>query len=517
MDNKNLQQLFDLLDTLPNPVTLNQLSYDDNNEAYDKIIYVNKNFKDSIGYTVEDIPDDRKWFAKAYPEKNYQEYIATEWFKAVEKAKEENSGLTGFPAKVHCKDGAKRWFNITTQLDHPINDNLRTIVFLQTDSPSETQLKLDETSLNLMHERALLQTIIDSSPIRIFWKDMDGVYLGCNRGFLDDAQLTHESEIIGTTDYEQVWKESAEVFREDDKSVRDSGIAKLNYIEEQPQINRDSIILSTSKVPLKDSAGQTIGILGLYQDITQEYKAKEALAAQEELMLVQSKQASMGEMISMIAHQWKQPLTIIGAVASAIQVNLALGNNSEQELDEQSGLIMNQVQYLSQTISDFRDFFKHNKEVKVIKASEIIDDSLLIIGKLLENSSIEFRTSYLSTKQFPTYTNELRHVFINLIKNAADILIENKKEGSWIKVSTYDDDKFIHFEVSDNGGGIDESIIEHIFEPYSSTKSEDKGTGLGLHMSKTIVEKHLNGSISCKNSEEGAVFIVTLPLTLSIS
>ncbi len=514
MDEQNLQQLFDLLDTLPNPVTLNQLSYDENNQAYDKIIYVNKNFKDSIGYTVEDIPDDRTWFTKAYPEKSYQEYIATEWFKAVEHAQKEKTGLTGFPARVHCKDGTDKWFNITSQLDHPINDNLRTIVFLQTDSPTDTKLKLDEKSLDLMHERALLQTIINTVPVRIFWKDLDGVYLGCNKAFLDDAQLNYESEIIGKTDYDQVWKEDAERFRKDDKSVCDSGIPKLNYVEEQPQIDRDTIILSTSKVPLKDISGETIGILGLYQDITQEYKAKQEVEDQKELLLVQSKQAAMGEMISIIAHQWKQPLTTIAAAVSGIQVQQVLGNSTAEDLNKQSDLIMNQVQYLSQTISDFRNFFKQNKEQKMIEAEDVVNEALLIIGKLLENNAIELRTSYLATKHFSTYINELQHVFINLIKNAADSLIENKKAGKWIKVSTYDDDEFIYFEISDNGGGIDTKVMERIFDPYVSTKSDQIGTGLGLHMTQTIIQKHLNGSITCKNSDEGAVFIITLPLVL---
>ena len=96
MTNANLFQLFDLLDTLPNPVTLNELSYDEAGEPYDKIIYVNKSFIKTIGYTTEDIPDDRSWFQKAYPDEEYQEYITSEWFKAVEKAKAEGKDLTGF-------------------------------------------------------------------------------------------------------------------------------------------------------------------------------------------------------------------------------------------------------------------------------------------------------------------------------------------------------------------------------------------------------------------------------------
>jgi len=387
MNDENLQQLFNLLDTLPNPVTLNELTYDEQGEPYDRIIYTNKSFLKSIGYTMEDIPDDRTWFTKAYPEESYQEYITTEWFKAVDKAKEEQSDLTGFPAKVYCKDGEYRWFNITTQLEHPISDKYRTIVFVQTESPSETKLKLDET--------------------------------------------------------------------------------------------------------------------------------KEALMEHEKLLHFQSRQAAMGEMISMIAHQWKQPLSAIAAVASTMKIQQILGAPSEACVNEQSDEILNQIQYLSQTISDFRNFFKQDKEIKQIQAQAAIDDALLIIGKLLQNSEIELRSSYHSQKQFYTYPKELQHVFINLVKNAADILVEKVKENRWIAISTKDEGDAVVIEISDNGGGIDLEIVEHVFEPYFTTKDEQSGTGLGLYMTQTIVEKHLKGSIECKNSDQGAVFTVKLPTDFS--
>lgn len=511
MNDDNLSQLFDLLDTLPNPVTLNERAYDENGELFDKIIYVNKSFLKTIGYTTEDIPDDRVWFLKAYPQESYQHYIATEWFKAIAKAKEENSDLKGFPAKVRCKDGEDRWFSITTQIDHPISDKYRTIILVQTESPSETKLELDEKSLNLINKKLLLRTIIDTVPIRIFWKDRDGVYLGCNRAFLEDAGLKNEDEIIGKTDYDMIWKEDAERFIADDKRVIESGISELNFVERQPQAEGKYITLSTSKVPLKGSSGETIGILGIYQDITEEHEMKETLKEKEKMLHFQSRQAAMGDMIAMIAHQWRQPLSTISAIACNIQIQQALGSGSEEKLKEHSAVLLDQTQYLAQTISDFRNFYKQDKAVKTVQAADIIKDSLLIIDQLLNNSNISLHTSYCSVKQFNTYPKELQHVLINLIKNAADILLE--KEGErWVKIATLEDEESVVFEVSDNGGGIDQTIIEHVFEPYFSTKKEKNGTGLGLYMSQTIVERNLKGTISCKNTAEGAVFTVRLPI-----
>jgi PAS domain S-box-containing protein len=510
--NKNLAQLFDLLDTLPNPVTLNQLAYDEDGVAYDKIVYVNKNFLKMIGYTIEDIPSDRAWFTKAYPDEAYQQYISSEWFKAVEDAKANQTDLIGSPAKIRCKDGKDRWFSITTQLNHPISDKYRTIIFLHTDSPSEIQLKLDEKSLDLLNEKRLLKTIIDTAPIRIFWKDKEGIYLGCNQAFLNDAGLSNEHQIIGKSDYDMVWSENAQAYREDDRRVQESGVPELNFLERQEQQDGKYLMLSISKVPLINPSGETIGVLGLYQDITKEFKTQEELKEKDNLLLAQSRQAAMGEMISMIAHQWRQPLGAIAAVVSTIQVQRELGNSSMEQTTKQLEVISGQVEYLSRTISDFSNFFKRDKASKHVQPCEIIDNALMIIGKLLENNNIELHLSCLGTKPFNTFANELQHVFINLIKNSADALIENNNKEKWISISSEDDSKFITYEISDNAGGIDESFIHRIFEPYFSTKDEKNGTGLGLYMSKTIVEKHLRGSISCKNNDAGAVFTIKLPL-----
>lgn len=509
----NLTRLFDLLDTLPNPVTLNKLAFDDNGVAYDEIVYLNKSFIKTIGYAVEDIPTDGAWFEKAYPDTEYQRYISSEWHKAVEKAKARQTDLLGFPARVRCKDGEDRWFSVTTQLTHTIDDQYRTIIFVQTESPSETKLQLDEKSLDLLHEKHLLKTIIDIAPVRIFWKNKEGIYLGCNQAFLRDAGLSDESQIIGKSDYDMVWKEDAKRFREDDRRVQESGIPELNFMERQPQGEGKYLILSTSKVPLIGSSGETMGILGLYQDITKEVETQEKMKEQDKLLLAQSRQAAMGEMLSMIAHQWRQPLSSIAAVVTTIEVQRTLGTGSMETFAKQLELVTHQIDYLSQTITDFTNFFKKDKDKKPLQPSVLVERSLALIGKLLENNGIESHLLVSCDKPFYTYPNELQHVFINLIKNAADTLIEKNQKEKWIRISCQEEGAFIIFQISDNGGGIDATFKDRIFEPYFSTKHERNGTGLGLYMSKIIVEKHLQGTLSYENSDVGAVLTIKIPLT----
>ncbi len=511
MDNTNITELCNLLDTLPNPVTLNALAYNEKGEACDKIVFVNKSFLKSIGYTKEDIPDERSWFLKAYRDRIYRDYISSQWFKRIGKSKKEKSDIADFPVRINCKDGKERWFNITTQTEYTIRGKYRTVAFIQTESPGEVKQKLDTKSLELIYEKHLLKTIIDSVPVRIFWKNLEGTYLGCNQSFLDDAGLKDVSEIIGKTDYEMVWKEEARLYREDDAKVQDSGVEKLSYIEKQTQKDGKVVTVSTSKVPLKNSGGEIIGVLGLYQDITEEFEAKKALREQEKMMAVQSRQAAMGEVISMIAHQWRQPLSNISAIVNNIQLKQLLGESIEDDMMVKSEKILDQVEYLSRTISGFRDFYRPNNIQEKIQAHDTIEYAVAIVDKRLEDYGIELRSSYQAKTAFYTYANELQQACLNLIKNSADALIEVKKEERWITVSTEENEKHTILTIGDNAGGIDSDILDKVFEPYFSTKREKNGTGLGLYMSKTIIEKQLKGTLQYESSPDGALFKIKLP------
>jgi len=224
-------------------------------------------------------------------------------------------------------------------------------------------------------------------------------------------------------------------------------------------------------------------------------------------MLEQSRLAQMGEMIGMIAHQWRQPLSAISSASIAINMKAQMNMLDSKSAIEISEKISEFTQYLSKTIDDFREFYKDAKEKKDVTYKELIDSTLNIVEVSLKNKNIELTTQMNSDITFHTYANELKQVLLNLIKNAEDALIEKGIENPYIKITT-ESNKLI---VSDNGGGISKDIIEKIFDPYFSTKKNLNGTGLGLYMSKTIIEEHCEGKLSVYNSAEGAIFTVELP------
>jgi len=223
-------------------------------------------------------------------------------------------------------------------------------------------------------------------------------------------------------------------------------------------------------------------------------------------IMQQSRLAQMGEMISMIAHQWRQPLSAISATSGAIALKASRGKLDNELAFELSEKIGSYAQHLSITIDDFREFFKFNKEKKETTYSEIVRSVLNIVKATVQNQNIELVTTINSQEVFITYPNEIKQVILNIIKNAEDILLERKILNPCIVIEARGNE----LRVSDNGGGIPLDIIDKIFDPYFSTKLQKDGTGLGLYMSKTIVEDHCKGKLSVSNNDKGAVFKIIL-------
>lgn len=239
---------------------------------------------------------------------------------------------------------------------------------------------------------------------------------------------------------------------------------------------------------------------------------REELKNKEEIMIAQSRHAAMGEMIGMIAHQWRQPISIVSMIANNMLLDVELGEVNEQRCYTQANDIIEQTEYLSKTIDDFRNFFRPNKEKDIVCIEDVILETQKIIGSSLENSAVELIVKNGNKKQIKTYSRELLQVFINIIKNAKEALVENRSKDRKITISITDDEENVVTTFYDNGGGIDKDIKDKIFEPYFSTKVEQTGTGLGLYMSKIIIQKHLNGIISVENFKDGACFTISIPI-----
>ncbi|MEA2100712.1 MAG: FIST N-terminal domain-containing protein [Campylobacterota bacterium] len=226
----------------------------------------------------------------------------------------------------------------------------------------------------------------------------------------------------------------------------------------------------------------------------------------DQAMLHQSKLAQMGEMISMIAHQWRQPLNTISLRTAGLSLKCMLGDMDKELFLKELELIDGYSQHLSSTIDDFRNFFKKTNAKGITTLEDIIENTLDIIRVPIENKNIEIIVSKNCFEEFLSFPNEIKQVLLNLIKNAEDVLIEKKIEEPYIKIQTYKNDDFLVLEVSDNGGGVPKIIIDKIFDPYFSTKLEKDGTGLGLYMSKIIIQEHCAGKLNITNGDAGAIF-----------
>ncbi|MEA3512213.1 MAG: PAS domain-containing protein [Campylobacterota bacterium] len=263
-----------------------------------------------------------------------------------------------------------------------------------------------------------------------------------------------------------------------------------------------------------DSDNNATRMIGSHTDITDIKELEDDLKEKDEMMIAQSRNAVMGEMISMIAHQWRQPLSVISMGANNILADIELEIVEEKSLKEISQEIIEQTLELSNTIDDFKEFFKPIREKEIVLIKDILDNTFNVIGKSLENHNIDISKNINNIIKIETYSRELMQVFINIINNSKEALLEKKPKNAYIKIDIEDKKDILYIKISDNGGGIKDDIIDKIFEPYFSTKKEKTGTGLGLYMSKTIIEKHLKGKLIAINEDDGVSFIIELPYEL---
>ena len=230
----------------------------------------------------------------------------------------------------------------------------------------------------------------------------------------------------------------------------------------------------------------------------------------EKMLIQQSKMAAMGDMISMIAHQWRQPLNQMSYVLMNIESSYEYKEMTPQYMDEKVKEGTKLLEYMSHTIDDFKNFFRPDKERTDENVSEVVANSIALIKKSFDAHEIEVITEYQCETNMMLYRNELIQVLLNLLSNAKDALVIAEVENAVVRVTVSEREEAVVIEVCDNAIGIDSDIIDKIFEPYFSTKNEKNGTGLGLYMTKTIVEEHLNGTIVVENIDPGVCFKIIL-------
>ena len=256
--------------------------------------------------------------------------------------------------------------------------------------------------------------------------------------------------------------------------------------------------------------------------IKNELELDKEIKRKEEILNRQSKMASLGEMIGNIAHQWRQPLSVISTGASGLKIQNEIGTLSDEMLNHSVDVIIKNANYLSQTIDDFQDFVKVDKKQISFNLLENINKNLGILKGSLKTHDINIILECKDDIDIKGYPNELTQVFINIINNAKDALKENNIENSYIFILAKKVNDEVVIKIKDNANGIPKDILDKIFEPYFTTKHKSQGTGLGLYMTYNIIVESMHGKIDVLNvsyefeNEQyiGAEFQITLPTNI---
>ncbi|WP_431631141.1 PAS domain S-box protein [Alkalinema pantanalense] len=390
------------------------------------------------------------------------------------------------------------------------------------------------TEQALQESRAMLQTILDTIPQRVFWKDRQLHYLGCNRAFAQDAGLPDANEILGKTDFEMPWINFASAYQADDTDVINQGIAKLNYEELLQNSTGEQHWLQTSKVPLTNSSGEIVGILGTYEDIT-ELKQSEAQLRQMNEQLAHTnlelERATRlkDEFLANMSHELRTPLNAVLGMAQSLQDGI-LGSLNERQI-KAIATIDRSGNHLLELINDILDLAKIESgklelDISPVSIRSLCDMSLTFVRQMAAKKNIQLN-SELSPNLGRVLADErrLRQVLINLLDNAIKFTANGGTVTLSVRYSSVHRESTVHhsdhlghwveFSVTDTGIGIAAENFNKLFQPFvqidSSLNRQYSGTGLGLSLVRRIAELH-GGNVTVQSElGRGSCFTVQIP------
>lgn len=409
------------------------------------------------------------------------------------------------------------------------------------------------------HNSELLNLLTRNLPDMLWVKEVNGNYLYANQAICDGLLMAKDTdEPIGKNDIffarrereshpeNPEWHTFGELCFNSDLVVIENN--KPMKFEEFGNVKGKMLYLEVYKAPFYDKEGNIIGTVGAGRDITRlkeiqlhleeslntlnaqrkqlesfnvelEKRVQEEMEKrqkQERLLLHQSRQAAMGELLESIAHQWRQPLNIVGLATVNLETYYRMGVLSDEDFHDKMRIISSNIAYMSHTIDDFRKFLHPERETIVFHPQKSVEDVLHILDAQLESSKIACTVETECLSSFYGVENEFKQVVMILLNNAIDAvglqIRERKIAQGRITVTFRCDQRYGRVEICDNGGGIEENILEHIFDPYFTTKHESYGTGLGLYLAKNIIESRMKGTLGVKTGKSGSCFTITVPI-----
>ncbi len=375
------------------------------------------------------------------------------------------------------------------------------------------------SELALLESRRMLETVLNTIPARVFWKDRNLVYMGCNRAFAEDAGFKSPEEIVGIDDYRIGWGDHTEAYRRDDQSVIETGTAKMNY--EEPAINQEGrkFWVSTSKIPLRDPEGNIRGVLGTYEDITERKKAEEeirALNAELEQRVAQRTaqlQAANRELEAFsfsVSHDLRAPLRAIDGFTRVLEEDY--GKSLDEEGRRLCAVIRRNTRNMNKLIDDLLALSRLSRTEMDYRPTDVEAMVHSIFQELIPpegRARIDFQSAKLPTVACDPVL--LRQVWVNVISNA--VKFSRNREKAFIRVECRSTPEEDIFSIRDNGAGFDMQYADRLFGVFQRlhTASEFEGTGVGLAIVQRVIHRH-GGRVWAEGEvDKGAVFYFTLP------
>lgn len=489
-----------VLDNLPTAILCGSL------EADLVTRYINKRFTQLFGYSQEEIATLSAWAAAAYPDPVYRATILDNWSAAVRQAGDGDGAVTPEEYRICCKDGSVRTVIAYGQLFADMV--LVSFIDVSAERQATTQLHLSERRHRLL---------ADHAADLIWTMDLDR----------DVASYVSPSvkRIVGYTQEEYIQQPLAVLFTHDSwqrlqqtldhaRQERNTGHpVSIPLIEVERICKNGSIIwLELSGNGIYDDDSCLVEMVFICRDISErkryEFEIMRAKIAAE------SNSQAMSEMLGAIAHQWRQPLSTVDMVIQSIRKAFESNCLDRDFMTQADKDARRQITFMSDTINTFRSFFKPDKEKVLFNTEEIIKDVITLLEQPFGLKNIILATSLHSCSPVLGNPNEFQQVLMNILINAQEAIIAyrltGRVEAGRISICQQHLGSHLKIVIQDNGGGIDPAFEPRIFEPYFTTKKDDGGTGIGLYLSKMIIEKSMHGSLTVTNCNHGAVFTICL-------
>jgi PAS domain S-box-containing protein len=387
---------------------------------------------------------------------------------------------------------------------------------------NQNTYELVNSNNRLKQQKNFLDTFIQTTPIPLFVKNKEGKYLEVNKKFCEFTGYAKE-DIIGKSIHDIAPKDIADIYYKKDK--------KVLSLEENPQVYESHVVNKTNnkrydvifyKSAYFDDHDKVVGIIGSVIDITTIKQLEKENIDREKKFFEQSKKAEIGEMLNNIAHQWRQPLSVISTAASGMQIQKEMDILKDKDFYSYCKYIDENAQYLSQTIDDFRNYMKGDSKPLDFNLKNDIDSFLKLVNPTIKDLHIQLILGLDEDINIQGYPNELIQCFINIFNNAKDAFIEKNipEDERYMFITQQRLNNEIILVFKDSAGGIDKKISPKVFDPYFTTKHQSIGTGLGLYIVHNIIENKMKGKIEVTNDTytfkqkkyTGAKFTITLPV-----